>query len=283
MLRYGERIKVVSSGDYNEIQLQVEESYHQTCGNWEESSRMQRVSVVGYFQQAPKLMLSESLKMLKIWSRVPEQTTSWRQKDHFLWKHKFGHTGLLHLGQQQKATKILNPMCLRVSVQDLVNILLGRMNTVATMRKDFQDFPHHAYAYPTSLAMLLFFYPFAYSFPFCFSLLIAYIPQCIYYLLNVKSLLLSGTVPALERKDEQHQQSNMSQELTMGLVCAQHCPCFILFNPHNAPRQALLSPFYMQGTDRFKCPAQAYTNSKWWSQGPDPELTLFTPRRYYPL
>lgn len=66
------------------------------------------------------------------------------------------------------------------------------MSTVATMRKDFQDFSHHAYAYPTSLATLLFFCPFAYSFPFCFSLLIAYNPQCICYLLNVKPLLIQA-------------------------------------------------------------------------------------------
>lgn len=88
-----------------------------------------------------------------------------------------------------------------------------------------------------------------YSFPFGFSLLISYSPWCIHYLLNIKSLLMSGMVPALGCRDEQRQQSNMSRELMMGLVCSQHCPCFILFNPHNnTPRQALLSA--------VKCKAQ---------------------------
>ena len=55
MLRHGKRIKVVSSWDYNEIQLQVAESYRQTCGNWEESSRKQRVECGRIFSTGPKV------------------------------------------------------------------------------------------------------------------------------------------------------------------------------------------------------------------------------------
>lgn len=47
-------------------------------------------------------------------------------------------------------------------------------------------------------------------------------PQCIYYLLNIKSLLLSGVVPALERKGEQYQHSRVSREFGVGLACFQH-------------------------------------------------------------
>ena len=69
------------------------------------------------------------------------------------------------------------------------------------------------------------------------------------YWLNITSLPMSSMVPALEWKEEHHQQSNTSWELRDGLSVVSALPMFFLFTPHSTHRQALSSPYYMQGTD----------------------------------
>lgn len=60
---------------------------------------------------------------------------------------------------------------------------------------------------------------------------------------------MSSMVPALEWKEEHHQQSNTSCELRDGLSVVSALPMFFLFTPHSTHRQALSSPYYTQGTD----------------------------------
>lgn len=211
----------------------------------------------------------EGVTNLDKWWRLDlNPRTTWLLKLlPFPWSH-LREKGIKHLRQVQKAFKILNPVSLKISVQDLANILLGEwimwQQWGMIFRVSWSQLlvtPYHAYVFPIFLIILLSSFPFLTNFSFCFSLLISYSSLCIYYLMNIKSLLVSGFVPALESRDEQHQQNNVSWEFMMGLECSQSY--LILFNPHNTPRQALLSPLYTQGADRFKCPVQAYTNNKW--------------------